>query len=221
MMTGHDPAGQPRICDWYFDIVSPFAYLQWKQRGRFADRLQLRPVPVVLGAILKAWEQKGPAEIAPKRLHTYRSCQWRADHLGIPLRFPPEHPFSPISGLRLIIAAGSTPEAVDRVFDAVFLEGLDLSDRQVIDQVGRALGMDDVAGRISDPMVKQALRENTDQALALGVFGVPTARVGDELFWGEDSTAMLLDYLDNPQIFETREMRRLASLPSALLRRPA
>ena len=66
--------------------------------------------------------------------------------------------------------------------------------------------------------VKTELRENTDAAIRAGVFGVPTFVVDDNLFWGVDATAMLLDYLDNPQLFESDEMKRLRHLPIAAAR---
>ncbi len=204
--------------DWYFDVISPFAYLQWAQRHQFAAQARLRPLPIVLGALLSHWEQKGPAEIPPKRLHTYRRCQWYAGQLGIPFRFPPAHPFNPIAALRLIVACGASEQAVDVVLGAVFAGGRDVADITVLEELGSTLGVNDVAAAISQPEVKAQLRANTDAAIARGLFGVPTAAVGGELFWGEDSTKMLLDYLENPALFAVPEMKRLEELPAGVWR---
>jgi 2-hydroxychromene-2-carboxylate isomerase len=211
---------QPALpCAWYFDVLSPFAYLQWKTRARFGDRIRLQPVPVVFGAILDRWGQKGPAEIGPKRLHTYRACQWKGEKLGIPFRFPPAHPFNPLPALRLIVALDATEAAVDAVFDAVFKDGLDTTDPVVLDALGRSFGIADAPDRIASPEVKQRLRDNTDAAVARGVFGVPTIAVGDELFWGEDVSEMALDYVQDRALFDTTEMRRLRALPVGIVRR--
>ena len=211
---------QPALpCPWYFDVLSPFSYLQWKTRARFAGRIVLQPVPVVFGAILDHWGQKGPAEVAPKRLHTYRSCQWKGEKLGIPFRFPPAHPFNPLPALRLIVALDATEAAVDAVFDAVFADGRDTTDPTVLSALGRSLGIDDALERIARPEVKQRLRDSTDAAIARGVFGVPTIAVGDELFWGEDVSEMAVDYVHNPALFDTAEMRRLRSMPIGIIRR--
>lgn len=204
--------------DWYFDVISPFAYLQWKTRDRLAAHATLRPVPVVLGALLSHWAQKGPAEIPPKRFHTYRACQWRAAKLNIPFRFPPAHPFNPIAALRLIIALGTTEAAVDALFDAAFGTGRDVSNPEILDEIGRAHGLTNVAAAISQPEVKLQLRQNTDAAIAQGVFGVPTTIVGAEIFWGEDTTEMLAEYIANPAFFTTPEMQRLRTLPAAVQR---
>jgi 2-hydroxychromene-2-carboxylate isomerase len=207
-------------CDWYFDVVSPFSYIQWAARGRFADRVRLRPIPIVLGAVLSHWEQKGPAESPPKRFHTYRAAQWRADKLGLSFRFPPAHPFNPIAALRLIVVLDACDEAVDAVFGAAFRDGQDISDVTVLETIGQALGLANVREAIGRPEVKQQLCANTDAAIARGVFGVPTTVTKNgELFWGEDMTALMLDYLDDPTAFDTLTMRRLRTLPIGVERR--
>jgi 2-hydroxychromene-2-carboxylate isomerase len=69
-----------------------------------------------------------------------------------------------------------------------FLEGGDLADREVVLEAARRSAIDvaQLEGALEDPDVKQGLRSTTDEALALGVFGVPTIAVGGELFWGDD-----------------------------------
>jgi len=57
------------------------------------------------------------------------------------------------------------------------------------------------------------LRSNTEEAVSKGVFGVPTFAVDGELFWGVDSTDMLLDYLADPSLFTTGDMARISDLP--------
>ncbi len=203
-------------CDWYFDVISPFAYLQWKSRERLDGRVRLRPVPVVLGALLSHYQQKGPAEIPPKRWHTYRYCQWRAAKLGVEMRFPPAHPFNPITPLRLIVALDASVAAVDAVFDAAFGKGLDVSDPAVLGAIGAELGLRDTNAAINRTEVKLQLRANTDAAIAAGVFGVPTIIAGEERFWGEDMTEMLLDYVDDPALFHSAEMQRLKHLPEGV-----
>lgn len=203
---------------WYFDFISPFAYLQLPAILHLRARLDIAPKPVVLGAILASHGQLGPAEIPRKREFTYRFAQWRADHDGIPLRFPPAHPFNPLAALRLCIAAGTRWDAVTALFDHIWRDGNDAGTPAQLEGVAGSLGIDDVAAAISTDQVKAALRENTDVAIAAGVFGVPTARIGDALFWGSDATPMLQAFLDDPASFETPAYRRLATLPAAITR---
>ena len=80
---------------WYFDFISPFAYLQLGRFSQLPTDLEITPVPVVFGALLKHWGQLGPAEIPPKRRFVYRLFQWNADQLGIPFVMPPRIPIIP------------------------------------------------------------------------------------------------------------------------------
>ena len=58
--------------DWYFDFISPFAYIAFTRLGRVSDTLELRYHPVLFAALLNHWEQKGPAEIPGKRISVGR-----------------------------------------------------------------------------------------------------------------------------------------------------
>ena len=202
---------------WYFDFISPFAYLQLPKVLALRERLDITPVSIVFGALLGHHGQLGPAEIAGKREFTYRFVQWQAERDGLALRFPAAHPFNPLTALRLCIAAGSGWDAVSAIFDHLWREGGG-SDAADLAAVGRALGVDDVAAAVGGSAVKAQLRENTNQAIAAGLFGVPTLRVGDELFWGNDATPMIEAWLDDPDLFQSATYKRLAGLPSGAQR---
>jgi 2-hydroxychromene-2-carboxylate isomerase len=204
---------------WVFDVISPFAYLGFRDLARLPAHAELRLVPVLLAAMLSRFGQKGPAEIPSKRRFTYRFVLWRARQMGMPLRFPPAHPFNPLAALRLVIAAGSSPRAASMVLDAVFRDGRDVTDARVIADLARLLGVADAERALSDPAVKQQLRDNTDWAISRGVFGVPTLVIGEELFWGHDAFGMALDYLADGQAFRDSEMRAVEALPVGVERR--
>jgi 2-hydroxychromene-2-carboxylate isomerase len=197
---------------WVFDVISPFAYLGLRDLERLPAHVELRFVPVLLAGMLSQFGQKGPAEIPSKRRFTYRFVLWRARQMGVPMQFPPAHPFNPLAALRLVLAAGSDRRAAAVVLDAVFRDGRDVSDPRVIAELARELGVADAERAVSDPRVKQQLRENTDWAISLGVFGVPTLVIGKELFWGHDAFGMALDYLNDPAWFERREMQAVDAL---------
>jgi 2-hydroxychromene-2-carboxylate isomerase len=219
------------IADWYFDFVSPFAYLQSEQLDSLAPRISARPRPVLFAALLDANGQKGPAEIGPKRTFTYRYCIWQAKRLGIPLKFPPEHPFNPLPLLRLAIACDCAPAAVHTIFRFVWRDGR-LPDLPIewAELVG-LLDAHEAAARIATAEVKDELRRNTDEAIARGVFGVPTLAIGGELFWGADATQMAADYVAagcrfaDPEYARCRfadpEYARVAELPVGAARSAA
>jgi len=204
---------------WVFDVISPFAYLALHDLARLPSHLEVRFVPVLLAGMLSHFGQKGPAEIPSKRRFTYRFVLWRARQMGLPIRFPPAHPFNPLAALRLVIAAGSDRRAASLVLDAVFRDGRDVADPEVVADLARQLGLADAERAVSDPGVKQQLRDNTDWAIARGVFGVPTLVVDEELFWGHDSLGMALDYLADPRAFRSPEMQAVEALRVGVERR--
>ncbi|MBN8482523.1 MAG: 2-hydroxychromene-2-carboxylate isomerase [Xanthomonadales bacterium] len=204
---------------WYFDFVSPFAYLQWPKLLALRERIAITPRPIVLGALLAHHGLLGPAEIAAKREFTYRTVQWRAGREAIALRFPPAHPFNPLAALRLAIACGSSWAAIEAIFLHVWAHGRAGDSAEALREVALALGIVDVEAAIANAAVKEELRANTDEALAAGVFGVPTLALDGLLFWGDDATPMIEDHLADRARFTRGDYARLATLPVAIERR--
>jgi 2-hydroxychromene-2-carboxylate isomerase len=199
--------------EWYFDFVSPFSYLQCEQLPALEARLRVHYRPVLFAGLLKAQGQKGPAEIPAKRRFTYRFLVWQARKLGVPFKFPAVHPFNPLPLLRLAVAADCDPAAVRRIFRFVWRDGR-LGDLPIEwAELMSELHLPDAQERIESPEVKAALRRNTDEAIARGVFGVPTLAIGEELFWGVDATDMAADYVAAGCRYTDPEMARVADLP--------
>jgi 2-hydroxychromene-2-carboxylate isomerase len=205
-----------KTLDWYFDFISPYAYLQNAVLGRVAARAVVRRRPILFAALLNHWGQLGPAEIPNKRTWTYRHCVWLAARHGIPLAMPAMHPFNSLPLLRLSVALGSTPEVVDRLFAFVWVDGKVPSDDVAWQALLAELGVDEAA--IRAPAVKDALRVTGDDAVAAGVFGVPTAVVDGETFWGFDATDMLLAYLAGDAVLASDAMRAAVTLPLGVTR---
>lgn len=211
--------------EWFFDIVSPYAYLQLQQISGLPPQVQVHPRPVLLAGLLKHFGQVGPAEIAPKRLHTYRLCQWLADSRRIPFHMPPRHPFNPLPIQRLLTAAQADITAVRSTYEAIFRDTLDPeapgTHLEIARRIAGEAGARQLLERSQAQPVKDALRAETERAASLGVFGVPTFCVAGELFWGTDAFGMLLDFLRDPELFRRPAMARLASLPALQRSRPA
>ncbi|KNZ30977.1 MAG: DSBA oxidoreductase [Methylibium sp. NZG] len=183
----------------WFDPISPFAYLAFERLPRALEGLSysVRYRPVLFAGMLKTWGQKGPAEIEPKRAWTFRHVHWLAHQQGIDMQTPLQHPFNPLALLRLLLACaddGVAPNrlACERVLRHVWCGGLDANDPRRLAALTQIL-----APRIdpTDAAVKQALKASTDEAIALGLFGVPTLEVDGRLFWGLDSLDMVAAYL--------------------------
>ena len=206
---------------WYFDFISPFAYLHLRRFDRLPAGLDVEFVPVLFAGLLKAHGHKGPAEIPEKRRQTYRMCVWLAREQGIEMRFPPAHPFNPLHALRLAIAAGPTRAHVEEVFAAIWTRGEDVNAPANFNALAARLGVANPQAAIARPEVKQQLIANTERALARGVYGVPTFDVGGELFWGADAIGLMSSFAADPLLFRSGEYARVDQLPMAATRNPS
>lgn len=202
-----------RVFDWYFDFVSPFPYLQLERMAAWPPEFGVRAKPILFAALLDHWGHKGPGEIPGKRTFVYRQVQWLARREGIPLRFPPRHPFNPLAVLRLAVALGSELEAIRRIYRHIWRDGGEVDTPEGWSALAAQLGVANAGDLVAQPEVKIALRRNGEEAIAAGVFGVPTLVLDGQLFWGFDSTGMAFDYARDPEAFLSPEMRRLDALP--------
>jgi 2-hydroxychromene-2-carboxylate isomerase len=176
--------------EFWFDPISPFACLAFERLPEALEGCNyvVEYRPVLFAGLLAHWGQKGPAEIEPKRAWTFRHVAWLAHQWGIELQTPATHPFNPLPLLRLCAAAGANRRVVEAVMRHVWRGGAEATDAGRLEALTRELAPQrDPAA----PDVKAELREATDQAIARGVFGVPTFAVDRRLFWGADALPML------------------------------
>lgn len=198
----------------YYDIISPFAYLYIKQRKRLEQKLLIKPVAILLGGLFRATENKGPGEITAKRPHTYQFCVWQAEKLGIPFRFPEHHPFMTVAPQRLLVEYQADWTMVERAFDYVWQEGKDpnLSWSEFCSYLGLATN----TGKPENPEVKAKLIANTNQAKIDGAFGVPALVIKQHCFWGVDTIDWALDFIARPGMFEEASYAYAGKLPNGL-----
>jgi 2-hydroxychromene-2-carboxylate isomerase len=186
--------------DFCFDVVSPYAWLAFDPlpQALQGQSYVVAYQPLLFAGLLAHWGQKGPAEIAPKRAWTYRQVAWLAEQQATTLVLPRPHPFNPLALQRLALActdAGGTPkrQVVDTLMRHVWCrDGADPNDPDALAALTTQLGP------VRDPQgaeVKSELRARTEAAAAAGVFGVPTMRVEQRAFFGQDALPMLAAFL--------------------------
>ena len=208
----------------YLDFISPYAYLAFEALPEALRGVSYRVshVPVLFAGLLKHHGQLGPAEIASKREWTYRQVLWLAHRRGLALDMPASHPFNPLALLRLALACSpeATPGAPNRyvcetIFRHVWRGGLEALEPARLQALADTLLP---SREVSGDAVKAQLKRNTDEAIALGVFGVPAFVVDGKLFWGLDSLPMLRAYLQGDAWFDGPDWHAGAQIPDGLRR---
>ncbi len=211
----------------YFDFISPYAYVAWfraQPLARAAGRA-LEPVPVLFAGLLRAHGTKGPAEVPAKRGYVFKDAYRKAHKAGLgPLVPPPSHPFNPLVALRaagLPMDEAARFELVSALYRATWAGGGGIEGEARVAEVATAAGLDgaDLVRRAGEPEAKDRLRRATDDAIARGVFGVPTAEVGGELFWGVDGLEAIDDFVSGRDPLPADLAERWADLPSTSARR--
>ncbi|MDR1969143.1 MAG: 2-hydroxychromene-2-carboxylate isomerase [Burkholderiaceae bacterium] len=192
--------------DFWFDFVSPYSYLAFERLPLALEGLgyEVRYRPILFAALLKYHGQLGPAEVAPKRDWLFRQVVWLAQQMDVPLHLPAAHPFNPLALLRLAHAC-ARQGAPNRYVCETLLRHVWRASGAAADDPHRLRALTSTLAPPRDPAseeVKQALRAETDAAIAAGVFGVPTFGVDGRLFWGLDALPMLRAQLEGDSALE-------------------
>lgn len=194
--------------EFWFDFSCPYAYVASTQVEALAERVgaALDVRPMLLGGVFQArgTPQNLSSTLAPaKARHNLEDMQRQARRAGVPLVMPAGHPLRTVEALRCVLAVGASfMPLVHRFYRAYWAEGRDIGKREVVAAVLAEAGLDVAAvlARAGSEEIKAELRRRTDEAVARGVFGVPTFFVesaprpsgsDSELFWGADRMDMV------------------------------
>ena len=147
--------------------------------------------PVFAGGVFKA-SGRSSWGLDERRAAGIADCETRAQLHGLgPIRWPDPWPTLDALVARAMLFAEGRNQLKPFALAAMrlaFREGGNLGDHTVIQEAARRVSLDptEVSEAIQGSELKAALRSATDDALNLGVFGVPTVVVADQLFWGDD-----------------------------------
>jgi len=178
----------------YFDLGSPYAYLTAERiSGLFTDAELEQPEwqPILLGGLFQRFGRDSWGN-GPEREEGMAEVERRAREQGLaPLRWPEPWPGDMLFAMRVATFAKQTGRAVSFAlagFRQQFAAGRDLSehDNVLLAAAACELHPNAVSKAAGTQGVKNALREATDEAAELGVIGVPSLLVGEQVFWGDD-----------------------------------
>ena len=182
--------------DFYFDFSSSYSYLALPQLEKLQNErgVDIRWMPVALGAIFKANKHPGPpAAGSAKSKYISRDIERIADMNGQSYHWPNPFPFNSITAARIFwyLEKDDPAQAADwakKVFNASFGEGRNCSDPEELSTLAYDAGLDGSALLLAagEDAVKDKFKAVTGEAMERGVFGAPTFFVDNEMFWGTD-----------------------------------
>ncbi len=191
-----------KTLEFFFDYVSPTAYLAWHATPDVLERTGAEIVyrPMFLGGVMQATGNRPPGMVAAKGEYMNHDMARCARRIGVEMFMNPAFPMNTLRALRATVGLAGEPETQERFMAACFNaswgapEPKNLGERSAVEEICADLDLD--AERIlamgSDDGLKDALMANTNEAVERGAFGAPTFFVGDEMFFGHDR----LDYVE-------------------------
>ena len=183
------------LCEFFFDFGSPTAYLAWTQLPGIctAAGADLVYRPMLLGGVFQATGNVSPVSVPAKGKYMLADMARFARRYGVPMTFNPHFPINTLQLMRGAVGVQSRmPERfvdyVTAVYESTWVDARNMGDLATVAEVLERVGFDPraILDLASDPAVKQALKDNTEEAVRRGAFGAPTMFVGQAMFFGQD-----------------------------------
>jgi 2-hydroxychromene-2-carboxylate isomerase len=189
--------------EFYFDFGSPYSYLAYRALPRIvaAHAAQIAWRPMLLGGVFKATGNHSPIEIPAKNRWLRLDLERWAARYGAAFSHNPHFPINTLMLMRgavgMQMRGAEFHKYVEAIFHAMWEEPRNLGEQEELTRVLQQAGFDAGAFQslVNDPVVKEQLKKNTEEAVARGVFGAPTFFVGEEMYWGQDRLEFVAEAL--------------------------
>ncbi len=179
--------------EFYFDFASPYSYLAHKKIRRLEkeNTIKIKYKPILLGGLLNLAGIKANADIPVKGKYMIKDCKLWAEKDKIEFKFNTYFPIFSLNLMRCVLVAEKDSNSylfINKIFDAIWKEDLNLNDEKNIKKLMNALHIDSAEFllRSNSPEIKSELKKNTDLAFQKGIFGAPSFLVNNKIFWGQD-----------------------------------
>ena len=184
-----------KTAEFFFDVGSPASYLAWTQMPTLCAQAGATLVykPMLLGGVFQATGNASPATVAAKGRYMTVDLGRFAQRYGVNFKMNPHFPINTLQLMRGLIGMQMRQPArfeafLSAVFTALWVKGANLNDPAVTAATLVEAGFDpaEVFALVNDADIKAALKANTEEAVARGVFGAPTVFAGGAMFFGQD-----------------------------------
>ncbi|GIK45629.1 MAG: 2-hydroxychromene-2-carboxylate isomerase [Rhodocyclaceae bacterium] len=190
--------------EFYFDFSSPYSCIAAELiddlAAKYGRKVKWRPM--LLGVVFQKTGQPLLVNVPLKGEYSLRDFARSARYHGVPFNFPAKFPLSTVSAARAYYWLHGQDCAKARqfaraAFRAYWVDGRDISDLAVLQEIAAGLGVDPaaLAAGVATPEIKERLRAETEAALAKGMCGAPWFVVDGEPFWGADRLPQIEKWL--------------------------
>ena len=183
--------------EFYFDFISPYAYLAYKKIQSLPKDIKIKYKPVLLGALHNLEGITAPAFIKPKLKHMISDCNLIAKKDKSNFIWNSKFPINSLSVMRgyLFINAENRELYLNVMFDAYWKDNLDISNEKILKNLLEKCKINSIKffDGIKDLRIKDELKSITQEAHNKGIFGAPTFVVNNKIFWGQDRLEFALE----------------------------
>ena len=186
--------------DFYFDFVSPYTFISFQQIKtlKFKHDFKFRLKPILLGGLHNLHKITAPAFVPAKARFMIRDCKMISEKNKISFKFNSYFPIKTVNLMRGVLITeedGISNNYIDKIFEALWVNGLNLNDQLIIDKVLKNLDINPKTSslRLTNQNIKDELKKRTQDAFDKGVFGAPTFLVNNKVFWGHDRLSYALE----------------------------
>ena len=183
--------------EFYFDFISPYAYLAYKKIQSLPNDIKIKYKPVLLGALHNLEGITAPAFIKPKLKHMISDCDLIANKNKSNFIWNSKFPINSLSVMRgyLFINAENRELYLNVMFDSYWKDNLDISNEKILKNLLEKCKINSIKffDGIKDLRIKDELKSITQEAHDKGIFGAPTFVVNNKIFWGQDRLEFALE----------------------------
>ena len=179
--------------DFYFDFVSPYSFLAHKEIRKIENKtwIKIRYKPILLGGLHNLHGIKAPAFIPAKARHMIKDCKLIAERNNVKFKFNSYFPIRSLNLMRGVLVAEEDNVKnyyIDNIFNTIWQDGLNMNDEIIIQKVIKNLNINPktFSLRSTSSLIKDSLKNKTNDAYEKGIFGAPSFVSNNKIFWGQD-----------------------------------
>jgi 2-hydroxychromene-2-carboxylate isomerase len=179
--------------DFYFDFVSPYSFLAHKEIRKIEIKTGIKIIykPILLGGLHNLHGIKAPAFIPAKARHMIKDCKLIAERNNVKFKFNSYFPIRSLNLMRGVLVAEEDNVKnyyIDNIFNTIWQDGLNMNDEIIIQKVIKNLNINPktFSLRSTSSLIKNSLRNKTNEAYEKGIFGAPSFVSNNKIFWGQD-----------------------------------